>query len=308
MTTKLSTRSSLQGAGLGFRREMLDSFDEFNISAVDFLEVAPENWLPVGGLMGRQFQQFTEKFPFVLHGLSLSIGGPAPLDEPFIRSIKAFMDKHQIELYSEHLSYCGDDGHLYDLMPIPFTEEAVEYVSARIRRVQEIIERPLIMENVSYYAAPGQEMDEISFITQIMEKADCRMLLDVNNVYVNSVNHRYDAKSYIDAMPTERISYLHMAGHFDEAEDLLVDTHGDDVKDTVWDLLTYTYEKHGVFPTLLERDFNIPPLNVLLREVDKIKQIQRAASTAVPETNTIPLSNKNGDIALSATAVQATTN
>ncbi len=308
MTTKLSTRPSLRGAGLGFRREMLDSFDEFNISAVDFLEVAPENWLPVGGLMGRQFKQFSKKFPFVLHGLSLSIGGPAPLDEPFIRSIKAFMDKHHIELYSEHLSYCGDDGHLYDLMPIPFTDEAIEYVSARIKRVQEIIERPLIMENVSYYAAPGQEMDEINFITQIMEKADCRMLLDVNNVYVNSVNHRYDAKSYIDAMPTERISYLHMAGHFDEAEDLLVDTHGDDVKDSVWDLLAYTYEKHGVFPTLLERDFNIPPLNVLLREVDKIKQIQSAASIAVSRTNTIPLSNKNGDIVPSPTTIQATTN
>ncbi len=283
MTTRLSTGPSLQGAGLGFRREMMDSFDEIDAAAVNFLEVAPENWLPVGGLMGRKFQQFTEKFPFVLHGLSLSIGGPAPLDEPFIRSVKAFMDKHNIELYSEHLSYCGDDGHLYDLMPIPFTEEAIEHVSARIRRVQEIIERPLIMENVSYYAAPGQEMDEISFITQILEKADCRLLLDVNNVYVNSVNHRYDAKAYIDAMPADRITYLHMAGHFDEAEDLLVDTHGDDVKAIVWDLLTYTYCRHGVFPTLLERDFNIPALDVLLLEVEKIRQIQTAASVSVSD-------------------------
>lgn len=289
MKTKLSTRSSLQGAGLGFRREMLDSFDEFNISAVDFLEVAPENWLPVGGLMGRKFQQFTQKFPFVLHGLSLSIGGPAALDEPFIRSVKSFMDKHHIDYYSEHLSYCGDDGHLYDLMPIPFTEEAIEYVSARIKRVQEIIERPLIIENVSYYAAPGQEMNEIDFITQIIQKSDCNMLLDVNNVYVNSVNHRYDAKAYIDAMPTDRITYLHMAGHFDEAEDLLVDTHGDDVKDSVWDLLTYTYERHGVFPTLLERDFNIPPLNVLLREVDKIKQIQSTILSSLPQTGDVSL-------------------
>lgn len=267
-------KPALQGAGLGFRRNMLEYREKFSDSNINFFEVAPENWIPVGGIMGKQFREMTAQHSFVLHGLSLSIGGPTPLDESFIRSVKAFMQKHQIQHYSEHLSYCSDDGHLYDLMPIPFTEEAVEYVSERVKRVQEILEQPLILENVSYYAAPGQEMKEQDFIKAVLEKADCKMLFDVNNIYVNSVNHGYDARAFIDAMPTERILYMHMAGHFDEAEDLLVDTHGSDVKDEVWSLLEYTYQKHGVFPTLLERDFNIPPLPSLLEEVAKIKQFQ----------------------------------
>ena len=269
-----NTQPALYGAGLGFRRSMLQSEQHFNDDQVNFFEVAPENWIPVGGVMGKQFRNMTSQHQFILHGLSLSIGGPTALDESFIRSVKSFMEKHHIQHYSEHLSYCSDDGHLYDLMPIPFTEEAVEYVAKRIKRVQEILEKPLIMENVSYYAAPGQEMSEMEFMNKVLLKADCEMLLDVNNIYVNSVNHRYDPKAFIDAMPTERIRYIHMAGHYDEAEDLLIDTHGADVKDVVWSLLDYAYQKHGVIPTLLERDFNIPPLPVLLKEVDQIKERQ----------------------------------
>ncbi len=285
MISKSLNQSIFQGVGLGFKRDMLDSVDEFANSPVDFMEVAPENWLPIGGSVGRQFRQLTEKFPFLLHGLSLSIGGSTPLDEPFIRSVKAFMDQHNIAIYSEHLSYCSDDGHLYDLMPLPFAEEAVEHVSKRIKRVQEILERPLVIENASYYAAPCQQMSEIDFIRAVIIQSDCKMLLDVNNVYVNSVNHRYDARAFIDAMPTDRIIYLHMAGHFDEAEDLLVDTHGADVKEDVWDLLAYTYQKHGVFPTLLERDFNIPPLNILFKEVQRIKDIQAEVSSSTAITD-----------------------
>lgn len=270
-----STTCPVNGAGLGLRRSFMNELAAMDNTGIDFLEVAPENWMEMGGAFGRKFTAMAERYPMLCHGLSLSIGSPAPLDEPFLQRLKKFFDKHHIRCYSDHLSYCSDDGHLYDLMPIPFTEEAVHYVADRIKRVQSVLERRLVIENVSYYAAPGQEMDEISFIRAILEEADCDLLLDVNNVFVNSVNHRYDPMEYIKALPTERIAYLHIAGHYNEAEDLIVDTHGADVIDPVWALLGQTYQHHGVLPTLLERDFNIPPLPQLLQEVSTIHRYQQ---------------------------------
>ena len=273
MTQSLS-KFPVSGAGIGLRRSLLDEFLAQDSIAVDFMEVAPENWIGLGGRFGKQFRTFTERYPFTLHGLSLSIGGPEPLDVSFVRQVKQFIKEHDIRCYSEHLSYCSDDGHLYDLMPIPFTEEAVHYVSDRIKQVQDIIEQQLVLENVSYYAAPGKEMDEISFINAILDEADCKLLLDVNNIYVNSVNHRYDPSAFLRALPGERISYVHIAGHYNEAEDLIVDTHGADVIDPVWGLLEEAYELFGVLPTLLERDFNIPPFKKLMSEVSQIKEYQ----------------------------------
>jgi uncharacterized protein (UPF0276 family) len=264
----------LKGAGLGFRREMLDDIDVLKAKRPDFLEVAPENWIPFGGKLGRQFADLTAQFPFVCHGLSLSIGGPAPLDIEFVKAVKKFSNQHNILLYSEHLSYCSGSGHLYDLMPIPFTEEAVKYVSDRICVVQDIMQQQIAIENVSYYAAPGQEMSEIDFLKAVVEQSNCSLLLDVNNIYVNSVNHHYNAESFLKAMPTDRIAYVHIAGHYNEAKDLIVDTHGADVIDPVWSLLDKAYQWHGVFPTLLERDFNIPPMHELLQEVDIIRSKQ----------------------------------
>lgn len=270
-----STTCPVNGAGLGLRRSFIDDLAAMDKTAIDFLEVAPENWMEMGGAFGRKFTAMAERYPMLCHGLSLSIGSPAPLDEHFLQRLKKFFDKHHIRCYSEHLSYCSDDGHLYDLMPIPFTEEAVHYVAGRIQRIQNILERRLVIENVSYYAAPGQEMDEVEFVKAILEEADCGLLLDVNNVFVNSVNHRYDPLDYIKAMPTERIAYMHIAGHYNEAEDLIVDTHGADVIDPVWDLLDKTYAHHGLVPTLLERDFNIPSLPHLLDEVNMIHRYQQ---------------------------------
>ena len=265
----------VHGAGLGLRRSFMDAVVPDPPASVDFMEVAPENWMRIGGSMARKFRNLTDEFPFVCHGLSLSIGSPAPLDETFVHELKGFLDRHNIRCYTEHLSYCSDDGHLYDLMPIPFTEEAVKYVAKRIRRVQEILERRIAMENVSYYAAPGQEMDEIDFINAVIDEADCDLHLDVNNIYVNSINHGYDAADFLRKMPGDRIVYCHVAGHYQEAEDLRVDTHGADVIDPVWDLLETAYEEFGVFPTLLERDFNIPPMPDLLAEVDHIARLQK---------------------------------
>ena len=253
----------------------LQAYDPETIDdIVGFMEVAPENWINVGGQRGKSFRYFTERYPFVCHGLSLSIGGPSPLDQTFIRKVRQLMDEHQIRAYSEHLSYCTDDGHLYDLMPIPFTEEAVGYVAGRIRQVQDMIGQRMAIENVSYYAAPGAELSEIDFINAVIIEADCDLLLDVNNIYVNSINHRYDPLEFLQALPGERIAYGHIAGHYNEAEDLIIDTHGANIIGDVWDLLDKAYEYFGVFPTLLERDFNIPPVNELLTEVQKIKDIQ----------------------------------
>ena len=264
----------VHGAGLGLRRAFIGSLADDIPSQIDFMEVAPENWIDVGGQLGRQFQKISEQIPIVCHGLSLNIGGQAPLDEAFIRRVKQFIDLHNIPVYSEHLSYCADEGHLYDLMPIPFTEEAVHYVAERIMRTQDIIGQRMAMENASYYAAIGKEMEEIEFVNAVLEEADCLFHIDINNIYVNSINHCYDAEAFLKALPGDRIVYAHIAGHYVEAEDLRVDTHGADVIDPVWQLLDVAYKHFGVFPTLLERDFNIPPLDILLKEVETIRHYQ----------------------------------
>jgi uncharacterized protein (UPF0276 family) len=263
-------------AGLGLRRCFIDDILAAPPAEVGFYEVAPENWMTVGGKAGKQFRALTERYPFVCHGLSLSLGSTDPLDEQFVADIKQFMQLHGIELYSEHLSYCSHNGHLYDLMPLPFSEEAIEHVAGRIKRVQDILERRIAIENVSYYACPGQDMAEIDFFNAVVAEADCDMLIDINNVYVNSINHHYDTLDFLKDLPASRIAYAHIAGHYAEAEDFIVDTHGADVIDPVWRLLGKAYELYGVFPTLLERDFNIPPLPELLQEVRTIRLIQKS--------------------------------
>ncbi len=264
----------ISGAGLGLRRSLLDTLEQSTPDDIQFMEVAPENWINLGGRLGKKFRRYTERFPFVCHGLSLSIGSPAPLNTELLHAIKKLMQEHGIRYYSEHLSYCSDDGQLYDLLPIPFTEEAVDYVAARIQQAQDILGQRIAIENSSYYCAPQQEMSESEFINAVIKKADCALLLDVNNIYVNSINHRYDPFEFLASLPGERTAYIHIAGHYEEAEDLRVDTHGTAVIDPVWALLEKSYALFGVKPTLLERDFNIPPLPELMSELDFIKQRQ----------------------------------
>jgi uncharacterized protein (UPF0276 family) len=274
LATDKQSQYPVHGAGLGLRRPLLDKLMANPPDDVDFMEVAPENWIHVGGKVGKKFRWFTERYPFVIHGLSLSIGGPAPLNEQLVRDVKEFIAAHGVRLYSEHLSYCGDDGQLYDLMPIPFTEEAVGYVAARVRRVQDILEQRMALENVSFYAPLDSSMSEREFLLAVLEEADCDLMLDINNIVVNSINHGYDASEFLRAMPAERIRYFHLAGHYVEDEDLRIDTHGTPVGEQAWDLLREAYEVFGPVPTLLERDFNFPPLEELLDEVRKIKHLQ----------------------------------
>lgn len=273
---------AVHGAGLGLRRALLGPLENLppGLPGIDFLEVAPENWIGIGGRLGKRLRALTERTPLLCHGLSLSLGGPAPLDETLLARIRRFLDQHRVPLYSEHLSYCSDEGHLYDLMPIPFTAEAVRHVGARIRRTQDLLGRRIAIENVSFYTPVGADMDELSFIAAVLEEADCDLLLDVNNVHVNSINHRYDPEAFIAALPSQRIACMHVAGHYCEAEDLVIDTHGAAVIDPVWDLLACAYRHHGVRPTLLERDFNFPPLAELVAELDAIRTLQAAAGGA----------------------------
>ncbi len=267
----------VHGAGLGLRRPIADQLMANPPSDVDFMEVAPENWIHVGGALAKKLRFFTERYPFLIHGLSLSIGAPSPLNEQLVRDIKAFMSEHNIRMYSEHLSYCGDDGQLYDLMPLPFTDDAVRYVAERVRRVQDILEQRIALENVSFYAAIDTSMSEKEFLLAVLEESDCDLMLDINNIVVNSINHRYDPRDFLKDMPAERIRYFHLAGHYVEAPDLRIDTHGTAVDDQAWELLKEAYERFGPVPTLLERDFNFPPMHELLDEVRRIKQLQSDA-------------------------------
>ena len=272
----LKSQYPVHGAGLGLRRPLADKLMADPPADVDFMEIAPENWIHVGGALAKKLRFFTERYPFLLHGLSLSIGSPAPLDEQLVRDIKAFMAEHDVRMYSEHLSYCGDDGHLYDLMPIPFTEDAVHYVANRVHRVQDILEQRMALENVSYYAPSDSSMTEKDFLLAVLEEADCDLMLDINNIVVNSINHQYDASDFLADMPAERIKYFHLAGHYVEAEDLRIDTHGSAVDAQAWQLLDDAYKQFGPVPTLLERDFNFPPMEELLDEVRRIKQLQQS--------------------------------
>ncbi|WP_223422195.1 HvfB family MNIO-type RiPP peptide maturase [Alcanivorax limicola] len=274
---------AIHGAGLGLRRGLMAPLSEHAdavASAVNFMEVAPENWVGLGGRWKRRFAEFSDQYPLVSHGLSLSLGGPEPLDMGFLHDVRHFLRDNDVRCYTEHLSYCSDHGHLYDLMPIPFTEEAVHHAAARIRQVQDFLGQRIGIEHVSYYAAPGQQMSELDFVCAVLEEADCGLLLDVNNAYVNSINHGYDAAQYISGLPGERIMYVHVAGHFDEAADLKVDTHGSAVTDPVWALLSHAYAEFGVLPTLLERDFNFPSVPELLSEVRQIRALQSAGESA----------------------------
>jgi uncharacterized protein len=274
----------LHGAGLGLKRELIPqiqhSYQDPSIANIQFVEIAPENWIGAGGKALHDLAWFAERYPIACHGLCLSLGGPDPLNTGFLKQVKSFLSAYKIPLYTEHLSYCSDiqhgqAGYLYDLLPIPFTEEAVHYVAKRIRQTQDILGQRIAVENASFYAAcPISSMDEITFLKAVLAEADCWLHLDINNVYVNSVNFGFDAQAFLRQIPGERIVYGHIAGHYQQSPDLLIDTHGKDVIDPVWDLLDSAYRLFGTFPTLLERDSNIPPLTSLIAEVNRIADYQ----------------------------------
>jgi hypothetical protein len=230
--------------------------------------------MDMGGHWKKMMKKAVQKYPVLSHGLSLSIGSPESLDWNFVKKLKSFIKEYDIKIYSEHLSYTKSaNAHLYDLLPIPFREDAVEHVAQRVRQVQDFLGMKIALENVSYYTPVAAEMKEHEFINSIVEKADCNLLLDVNNVYVNAFNHKYDAREFIKQLPLDRVKYIHMAGHEQVEPDLIIDTHGQPIIAPVYDLFEWTLEHVNPVPVLLERDYNFQNMEDIQKEMDTLEEI-----------------------------------
>lgn len=272
--------------GIGFRREFASDFLNTDVLKPGFVEFAPENWIGMGGFWKKKLDAIVEKYPVLCHSLSMSIGSPDDLDMEYLKDIKAFLEMVDCKMYSFHLSFAKcDNAHLYELLPIPFTEDAIKHVSEKIRIVQDFLDRPVAIENSSYYTPLAPEMEEIEFVNSVIKEAGCKMLLDVNNVYVNAFNHKYNAEEYISNLDLEQVMYIHMAGHTKVSEDTIIDTHGEPIIDPVYDLFEFAIKKLPPVPVLLERDFNIPKLAELQGEVSALQGIVNKVWT--PKTTLI---------------------
>ncbi|WP_282958035.1 MULTISPECIES: DUF692 domain-containing protein [Photorhabdus] len=239
---------------------------------IDFLELAPDNWMNIGGAKKECLLDIRKKYPFIAHGLSLSIGDTNPLNEVYLNDIRQFLDEYHIDTYSDHLSFSRDSqGYLYDLFPVPAFPEVLPYLSKRIDQVQNVLGRQLVLENISSYYRYEGEMPEAEFWGELLIRTGCGMLLDINNVYVNAYNHKFDALEYIRCIPTNSIVYYHIAGHL-AYDEFLLDTHGMPVADDVLELAKMTFKIHGTRPLLLERDNNVPPLDELCSELTEIRK------------------------------------
>jgi uncharacterized protein (UPF0276 family) len=265
------------GFGLGLRPVHYASVLE-TAPAVDWFEVITENYLVGGGRPLHFLDAIRARYPIVMHGVSLSIGSTAPLDEDYLRRVRDLALRCAPEWISDHLCWTGTDGrNLHDLLPLPYTPEAVAHVASRIEHVQERLGRPLVLENVSSYVSyTSSAMSEWEFLTALARRTGCRLLLDVNNVYVSSRNHGFDAREFIDGVPLDAVQQFHLAGHQDYGTHC-IDTHDAPVRDEVWDLYAHTVRRFGPVSTLLERDDHIPPLAELVAELDHARAVARAA-------------------------------
>jgi hypothetical protein len=274
----------VDGVGLGLRWEIVDALLE-RLPAIDFLEVSPENYMGRGGYYRSALARARDHYPIVTHGLTMSLGGFDPLGDAYLRDLAAFLREMGTPWHSDHLCFGAVDGRvLHDLLPLGFTAATVERTADRVKQARDRLGVPLAVENVSFYMHPGKaEMPEPEFVARVCERADCGLMLDVNNAYVNSVNFGFDVDAWMDAVPLERVVQIHVAGHEwvdDAAGRLIVDTHGAEVCDPVLALLERVLEKTGPVPVLLERDQNVPPLDVLLVEIDALKAIWTRATQA----------------------------
>jgi uncharacterized protein (UPF0276 family) len=289
----------VRGVGLGLRWELVDELtarvEAGDAPALDFLEVSPENYVGRGGRQNAALEQLARSYPLLTHGLTMSVGGIDPLDEAYLRELAAFVHDVGSPWHSDHLCFGAVDGRaLHDLLPVPFKAASVGRIADRIRRARDVLGVPLAVENVSYYWHPGRaEMGEAEFLARVCEAADCGLMLDVNNAYVNSVNHGFDVDAWMRTAPLERTVQIHVAGHEWYAVDergvgdareahadgaMIIDTHGADVGDPVLDLLGRVLPRTGPVPVVLERDQNIPSLDELLREVERVRAVVASAA------------------------------
>ncbi len=261
------------GIGLGLRREIADDTFE-NIKAIDWLEFSPENYMGIGGIACELLEEAAEGVPLISHGLSLSIGSADELNKDYLKALKTILHKVKAPWFSDHLSFSRIGGvYIHDLLPLPFSKEAINHVSERIKIVQEYVELPFLLENISFYTQmPGRQYSDAEFLSEILRKSDCGLLLDVNNVYVNSQNFGFDCHQYIDSLPLERVVQMHVAGHR-KNDDVVIDTHGAPVVEPVFALLQYALERTQCHGVMLERDQNFPEFEEILSELRHIKGI-----------------------------------
>jgi uncharacterized protein len=265
------------GFGLGLRKEHYETVLTER-PPVDWFEVITENYLVPGGKPLYHLHRVREHYPVVMHGVSLSIGGTDPLDRHYLRQVKALSDALDPAWISDHLCWTGVDGlNMHDLLPLPYTEEAVDHVAARVSQVQEFLGRRILLENVSSYLTYRQsEMPEWEFLAAVAESADCLILLDVNNVYVSAFNHDFDPLTYLEGVPAQRVQQLHLAGHCNLSE-YIVDTHDEPVIDAVWGLYAEAVKRFGRVSTMIERDENVPALKELLAELARARRTAQRA-------------------------------
>jgi uncharacterized protein len=264
---------SPKGCGLGLRSEFIHQVYEKGLKP-SWFEITPENWIHMHAGNRKAFERIVSDFPIGAHGLSLSIGSNTLLDQQYLKTLRTFLDRYDIQHYSEHLSFCSiDNKQLYELLPLPMTMKMVDYISDRISQAQDALGRTIVLENASYYYVPYAEMEETDFINAIMEKSGAKMLLDINNVFVNSHNHHFDAKAWLDKINNKHVAYMHIAGHMEMTPELYIDTHGAPVKDEVWELLSHVRRSGITAPALLERDNDVPDYDILLDEYAYMKKV-----------------------------------
>jgi hypothetical protein len=274
----------VNGVGLGLRWEFLEELLERRPKEIDFIEISPENYMRRGGYFPSALEQAAAAYPAITHGLTMSLGGVDPLDDEYLRELAAFVRDVRSPWHSDHLCFGSADGVvLHDLLPIAFTEPAVARVADRIARARDALKVPMAIENISFYLHPGAKaMSEAEFIARVCDRADCGLMLDVNNAYVNATNFGFDIDEWMRTVPLHRVVQMHVAGHewLDESGNaeapggggaLIVDTHGADVSDPVLALLERVVAKTRPVPVLLERDQAIPSLDGLLAELARVR-------------------------------------
>lgn len=269
------------GIGLGLRDELAD--DTFNNpDCIDWLEFVPENFMGLGGSAQELIEKFALRFPLVSHGVNLSIGSTDELNQDYLTAIKQLLDKVNCPWWSDHLCFSSVDGvYMHDLLPLPFSAEAVRHIAGRIKKVQDFVERPFLIENISFYMhLPGCELNEAQFLSEVVEQADCGLLLDVNNIYVNSLNHGFDPYEFLNSIPLHRTVQVHVAGH-ERIKNVILDTHGEAVIQPVYDLLKFVLQRVPVNAVMLERDQNFPDFAEITRELKELRLIASQTQPAL---------------------------